>query len=132
MVSEGLIKYTIANENMVGSFSNYYGNIDAKTPVSFPQRVAWGIRKSSPQLKTYIDGWIHNLKKDNKPYYNVVYKKYFKNRTAFSTRMNSQYFSHTSGGISPMPSATAWKSTVALAMAASGRLLSPNSDWWLC
>jgi len=137
MVSEGLINYTIANENMVGSFASYYSNIDAKTAISFPQQVAWGVRKDSPRLKSYIDNWIHKLRRTKNPYYNVVYNKYFKNRRAFLTRMNSEYFSHNSGKISPYDSLfmqyskpLGWDWKLVASAAYQESRFNPNAESW--
>jgi membrane-bound lytic murein transglycosylase F len=65
----------------------YYPNLDVKTPVSFPQYLAWAVRKDSPSLKQYIDEWIKNFRKSDQ--YRKLYNKYFRNpRTASIVQSN--------------------------------------------
>lgn len=91
MVSDGDIKYTIADNSIASINKSYYSNIDIKTPVSLTQRVAWSVRKDSPNLKEAIDKWLKGVKKSG--YYNILYSKYFKNRRQFKRRMKSDYSS---------------------------------------
>lgn len=97
-VAQGDIRYTIADQNIAMINKAYYSNIDIKTEVSLPQRVAWAVRKTSPGLKSEIDRWIRETRGTET--YNVIYNKYFKNRSAFRSRMKSEYFSHTGNKIS--------------------------------
>ncbi len=97
-VADGEIEYTIADDNVAELNKAYYSNIDVATYVSFPQRIAWAVRKSSPDLLNAINGWIHKIKK--KPDYYAIYAKYFENRNSYKRRIQSEYFSNTGGGIS--------------------------------
>ncbi|MBD3223961.1 MAG: transporter substrate-binding domain-containing protein [Caldithrix sp.] len=97
-VARGDIDYTIADQNIALINKAYYSNIDIKTAVSLPQRIAWAVRKTSPILKDKIDAWINDVRGTET--YNVIYNKYFKNRSAFRARMKSEYFSHTGNKIS--------------------------------
>lgn len=97
-VAHGEIEYTIADENIALINQAYYSNLDVGTAVSFPQRIAWAVRKSSPELLAAINDWITAMK-DCTDYY-VIYNKYFKNRRAFRERIRSDYYSLTGGGIS--------------------------------
>ncbi len=99
MVSEGKIKYTIADYNIASILSNYYQNIDISVPVSLSQRLAWTIRKSSPQLLSAVNTWITEMKKTNDYY--VIYDKYYKNGRSFKSINRSKYFSKKTGHISP-------------------------------
>ena len=98
MVSEGTIKYTIADNNIAEINKSFYSNLDISTPVSLSQRIAWSVRKDSPELKNSINKWIKEIKRSG--YYNIIYKKYFKNRNQFKKRMKSDYSSLKSGKIS--------------------------------
>ena len=91
MVSEGDIKYTIADNNIAEINKSYYSNLDIGTQVSLSQRVAWSVRKDSPELQKAINSWLKGIKRSG--YYNIVYKKYFKNRRQFKKRMKSDYSS---------------------------------------
>ncbi len=137
MVSEGLIPYTVANENLVRSFEAYYQNIDAKTPVSFPQRVSWAVRKSSPELKNFVDNWIRDKKSSADPTYYGLYVKYFKNRKAFVRRMGSEFFTLNSTQISPYDSLfkkfsenLEWDWKLVAAQAFQESQFDPNAESW--
>ncbi|WP_106543204.1 transporter substrate-binding domain-containing protein [Prolixibacter denitrificans] len=87
MVAEGKIDYTVCDENVGKVNEGYYPNLDVKTPVSFPQYLAWAVRKDSPSLKQYIDEWIKNFRKSDQ--YRKLYNKYFRNpRTASIVQSN--------------------------------------------
>jgi membrane-bound lytic murein transglycosylase F len=99
MVANGQIDYTIADENVALGNQTYYANIDVGTPVSFPQKIAWAIRKNSPDLLKELNGWIEARKnsKENEE----LYAKYFKKKkytgsgigkyTTYSNGMISEY-----------------------------------------
>ena len=44
-VAKGMIDYVVCDENIALVNSTYYPDIDVNTPVSFPQNLAWGVRK---------------------------------------------------------------------------------------
>ncbi|NQS97410.1 MAG: transporter substrate-binding domain-containing protein [candidate division Zixibacteria bacterium] len=97
-VALGEIEFTIADENIALINQAYHSDLDVGTAVSFPQRIAWAVRKTSPELLAAVDDWI-TVMKDCTDYY-VIYNKYFKNRRAFRERIRSDYYSLTGGGIS--------------------------------
>jgi membrane-bound lytic murein transglycosylase F len=90
-VSLGEIDYTVADENVALINKTYYDNIDVKTPVSFPQKIAWATRKNSPKLTKVINVWLREMKKD--PEYYAIYQKYFRLRKAQKSRVYSEYSS---------------------------------------
>ena len=98
MVSEGKIDYTISDENIGLLNQAYYSNIDIETYVSLPQKVAWAVRKNSLTLFNTVNNWLIDLKK-SADYY-IIFNKYYKNRSAFKNRINSDYFSMTGGKLS--------------------------------
>jgi membrane-bound lytic murein transglycosylase F len=75
-VASGEIEYTIAAENVAMSNLKYYPNVDIETPVSFPQKIAWAIRKESPELKTALNEWMAKRKESKENL--AVFTKYFK------------------------------------------------------
>ncbi|MCB0503253.1 MAG: transporter substrate-binding domain-containing protein, partial [Bacteroidetes bacterium] len=97
-VSNGMIDYTVADNNLALMNATYFKNIDIETDISFPQMVAWAVRKNSPELLAAINEWILDVRKNGK--YMSIYNKYFKNSKAYSIRKNSDYFSATGGSIS--------------------------------
>ncbi|MDA0195694.1 MAG: transporter substrate-binding domain-containing protein [Bacteroidetes bacterium] len=100
MVSNGSIDYTIADEHIAMVNATYYLNIDVKTPISFPQNIAWAVRKNSTNLLEILDHWIDRMKKT--PDYYVIFNKYFKNPKIHLARVRSDYSNIFSGNkISP-------------------------------
>ncbi len=64
LVDDGEIDFAVCDENIAVVNSTYYPDIDVKTPVSFDQDIAWGIRRThSAQLQKELDQWISNFKK---------------------------------------------------------------------
>jgi membrane-bound lytic murein transglycosylase F len=90
MVSEGEIKYTIADENVAILNQTYYPNIDIKTAISFPQNQAWAVNKNAPLLLDAINNWILDMKDSD--LHAVIYNKYYKDTKA-KNRSLSPYLS---------------------------------------
>lgn len=97
-VSQEDIDYTIASENVAFINSVYYGNIDVNTAISFSQKIAWGVRYNSPELKERINDWLKEFRKTRD--FNVIYNKYFVNHRMYSKRINSQLYAARTGIIS--------------------------------
>lgn len=97
-VAKGEIEYTVADEN-VGMINNtYYPNIDIRTPISFPQKIAWAVRKTSPSLLEELNEWLEKKRKTS--HYTFLYNKYFRNSKEAALRAESDFFSKTGGKIS--------------------------------
>ena len=97
-VEEGLIEYTVCDENIAQVNSTYYPDIDIKTPVSFPQNIAWGMRmENSDMLARELNHWLAAYKKTGD--YALLYAKYFKN-TRSSRIVKSDYYAPYTGKIS--------------------------------
>lgn len=75
MVSTGLIDYTIAEENVAKVNEQFFGNLYTDLDLSIKQKLAFGLRKSSPLLKAKLDDWLISFKE--KPTYRYIYRKYF-------------------------------------------------------
>ncbi|MEA3477350.1 MAG: transporter substrate-binding domain-containing protein [Bacteroidota bacterium] len=98
MVVDGQIKFTVADNNIASINASYYPELDIKVPMSFSQRIAWSVRKSSPDLVSAINRWLTEIKSTAD--FNVIYDKYFENKRDFRKRIKDDYFSSTSGKIS--------------------------------
>ena len=98
MVVDGEIKQTIADYNIAAINKTYYPELDIDTPVSFSQRIAWAVRKNSPELLKRVNEWIDDIKK--RDFYYVIYNKYFKNRKSYRRRIESDFYSKNTGKIS--------------------------------
>jgi membrane-bound lytic murein transglycosylase F len=99
MVAEGKIPYTIADENVAMVNQTYYPQIDIKTAISFPQKIAWAVNKKSPLLLAELNDWINGQK--NTVEYAVLYNKYFKNPKGAGQRNESEFSSIGGNKISP-------------------------------
>jgi len=98
-VAKGEIDYTVAEEDIALVNATYYPILDIKTPVSFSQQIAWGIRKNADSLRSLMNKWILEMKKT--PDYYAVYNRYFKSRKASKIRNRSEFSTMGGGKISP-------------------------------
>jgi len=92
------IEYTVADEEIALVNAAYYPDLDVRTPVSFPQRIAWAVRKNAPQLKSSLDEWIKEIKSGQ--YHQIIYNKYFKVDREIVERAMSEYSSFRGNNIS--------------------------------
>src|SRR6185295_18501748 len=99
MVANGKMTYTIADENVAMVNQTYYPQIDIKTAISFPQKIAWAVNKKSPLLLAELNNWIEKQK--NTVEYAVLYNKYFKNPKGAGQRNESEFSSLGGSKISP-------------------------------
>jgi membrane-bound lytic murein transglycosylase F len=74
-VLKGEIKYTIAHENLARLSKEEHPKLDIKTKVSFKQRIAFGLRLNSPELKKKLDEFLEKYCESEE--YNALKHKYF-------------------------------------------------------
>ncbi len=98
LVAEGEIEFTVTDENLAKVNTNYYNNIDINTVISFPQKLAWGVRKTSPDLLQVVNTWMMHFKRTAS--YALIKKKYYENRRS-SHIANNSYHSIKGGRFSP-------------------------------
>jgi len=97
-VARGDIEYTVTDENIARVNATYYPDIDINTPVSFPQKLAWGVRKqNSEQLLAELNRWISTFRKTED--YAILYSKYFRNSRS-GTMIRSDYYALSTGKVS--------------------------------
>jgi len=96
-VVEREIDYTVADENVAKVNLTYYPELDIKTAVSFPQYLAWGVRKDAEKLKEEIDKWLVQFKKTTR--YANIYNKYYRNQRS-ALIVTSDYYVINTGKIS--------------------------------
>lgn len=101
-VARGEVDYTVTEEDIGMVNAAYYPNIDVSTPVSFPQQIAWGMRKNADQLQDTLNQWIMKMRK--MPEYYVIYDKYFRSSRSMRLKSQSEYSSIGGGKISPFDS----------------------------
>ena len=98
LVSRGVIDYTVADENVAKVNAHYFSNIDATTWISMPQQIAWAVNKRSPELLDALNQWIVEFRKTKQ--YAIIYHKYFRNHRSQTKRVESDYFTISTGKIS--------------------------------
>jgi membrane-bound lytic murein transglycosylase F len=91
------IDYTVCDENVGKLNKFYYPNLDVSLQISFPQNIAWAVRKGSAEWKAYLDKWITEFKDTRK--YHFLYFKYFES-PRIAERMSSDFNSISGGRIS--------------------------------
>ena len=98
-VARGEIDYTVCDDYMANTIGSIYPDLDLSTPVSFPQNIAWSVRKDGTDaLLEELDSWIKGYKTTND--YAYLEHKYFKGSR--SARMaSSEYFATYTGKVSP-------------------------------
>jgi len=98
-VAKGYITCTVADENVAMINQTYYDNLDIKTAISFPQKIAWATRQSSPKLLASLNEWLENQQTKNLQA--AIFNKYYVNQRAAGERMESEFFCTNGGCISP-------------------------------
>ena len=84
-VAEGEIEFTVTDQTIAMVNAAYYPNLDVGTMISLPQRIAWAMRKNSPELLAATNAWLSEIKKSGT--FNVIYNRYFNSpRTSVSRR----------------------------------------------
>ena len=95
-VAAGSIEYTVADEHIALINKARHSNVDVETPISFPQRLAWAVRKNAPQLLEAVNAWV--IEARGTAEFAVIRNRYFKEHRAFRERMKSDYFIDVDGG----------------------------------
>lgn len=97
MVSEGVIDYTVSDANLAKINTRFYNNINIDLSLSIKQKIAFGLRKSSPALKARLDHWLEKYK--HRAAFKYIKHKYF-NLKPISSGVNKHYSSLKGGKIS--------------------------------
>lgn len=98
LVAKGEIDYTVCDEHVAMVNRTYYDNIDIQTPVSFPQKLAWAVKKGADSLKASINHWLRQFKQTSD--YRRLYHRYFVSKRS-KHRRNKKFHSIAGGNISP-------------------------------
>lgn len=108
-VANGDIEFTIADENIAMVNKTYYPNIDTKTSISFPQNLAWALRKGADNLTQDVNMWLIDFQKTKE--YRRIYRKYFENGR-IEGMLQNEFFTVKSGKISEYDDLLKKKSTI--------------------
>jgi membrane-bound lytic murein transglycosylase F len=97
-VADGEIDYAVCDEN-VSVNATYYPDIDVSTPVSSPQGITLGIRRThSGKLLKDLNQWIVKFRKTKT--YAILFDKYYENKRS-SKIVKSDYYTLSTGKVSP-------------------------------
>ncbi len=84
-VARGKIDYTVSEDHIARLHEVYFANIDAGTPLSFEQNLAWAVRKGENQLLDTLNAWLAGFAES--PQFARVYDRYYNNpRSVFITK----------------------------------------------
>ena len=97
-VADGIIDYTVADENVARLNQLFYDNIDVSVQLSFSQQIAWAVRKNAPVLRDTLNNWIEDFRESRR--YARIYDKYFSNQYNAKLRRESPFSSVNEGRIS--------------------------------
>jgi len=98
MVAEGLIDYTIIEDNVAKINTEFFDNLDASLALSVNQRMAFGMRKSSNLLKAKLDEWLIDFKK--KGVFSHIYRRYFESKHLLGPEDKKSYITLNGNSIS--------------------------------
>jgi membrane-bound lytic murein transglycosylase F len=90
-VNNGTIDYTVCDEHMANFFEKQYPEIDIRTPISFPQNIAWAVRQGSDSLLSVINEWLA-LNTDTYASKRLIEKYFNSSRTAFMAKSEAVTF----------------------------------------
>jgi len=97
-VAEGIIEYSVCDENVAMVNATYYPEIDVKTVLSSPQDITWGVRNGNSDTLLYeLNRWITAYRKTGS--YALLYAKYFKNSRS-SIIVRSDFYALNTGKVS--------------------------------
>lgn len=98
MVDQGIIDYTVVDENVAIINRRYFPDIDTDLQLSIKQQIAFGIRKDSPLLRKKFNSWLSEFSKTTR--FRYIKHKYY-GLSSYTTKSKSEYSSIKGGKISP-------------------------------
>jgi membrane-bound lytic murein transglycosylase F len=96
-VAEGIIDYTVCDENVAQVNSTYYPGIDINTPAGSHEKISWAVRGNSSSLLTELNNWISSFKKTSQ--FALLYAEYFRNSRS-GIIIRSDYYAVNTGRLS--------------------------------
>jgi membrane-bound lytic murein transglycosylase F len=97
-VSEGVIDYTVCDENIALVNSTYYQNIDVASPAGPARKIGWAARKkNSARLLNEFNAWFLDYRKTKD--FAFLYTKYFNNSRS-GIIIKSSFYANNTGKIS--------------------------------
>ena len=79
MIRLDSIKYAAIDDNVAKMYVNVYRDLDAKTRLSFEQKIAWAV---NPEAKVWLDTLNYGIRTiKRKPELNMLFKRYYGNNS---------------------------------------------------
>lgn len=97
-VAGGRAELTVAPEGLAELRESYYTNLVVRPTLDSPHRVAWAVRRNSPDLLARLNGWIEEEREDGT--LEALYEKYYVDRKGYRERLESDYLSAETGRLS--------------------------------
>jgi|JI8StandDraft_1071087.scaffolds.fasta_scaffold44890_2 membrane-bound lytic murein transglycosylase F len=133
-VYSGEIDYTVADEQTALINNAYYSELDISLPISFPQKIAWVVRRNSPELLDYVNDWIE---KNQTKIKEVQDKYYRKSRTMMhelkieSKPKNKSHISAFDEIMKEQASVIGWDWRLIAAIVYQESKFNPNAKSWM-
>lgn len=135
MVAEGLIEFTVADENSALLNQTYYPQLDVKTSISFPQQIGVVMRQNADSLQDVFNMWLR--KQSVKKRMSYLYAKYFRAVKDQKSRVLSEYSSLKGNQISPydehirkVSTSLGWDWRLLAALIYQESRFNPNAKSW--
>lgn len=97
-VANGTIDYAIVEQHLAKLLKSRYKKLDVSLKLTEAQPFGWLTNTKAEEITQFIDDWV--LKQKDVAYFNNLYNKYYNDKVAFNSRVDSEYFSHITGKIS--------------------------------
>ena len=97
-VARGEVEFTVMQKNLADLKEAEFRNLRVRPILGQTRRVAWALRKLSPELLNELNRWIEEKK--NGPLFDNLYRKYFIDRQRYLERVQSEYLTSTTGKLS--------------------------------
>ncbi|MEX1186952.1 MAG: transporter substrate-binding domain-containing protein [Gemmatimonadaceae bacterium] len=97
-VSEGTIRYTVAQGNLADISSDHYTNIAVRPALGEAAPIAWAVRPNAPQLLARLNQWLDD--EQNAATLKNLYTKYFVHSAGYHQRLESPFLASETGTLS--------------------------------
>jgi peptidoglycan lytic transglycosylase F len=97
-VSEGTIRYTVAQGNLADISNDHYTNLAVRPVLGDATPIAWAVRPNAPQLLAQLNQWLANP--ETASTLKVLYAKYFIHSAGYHQRMDSPFLASETGRLS--------------------------------
>lgn len=97
-VSEGTIRYTVAQGNLADISNEHYTNLAVRPVLGDATPIAWAVRPNAPQLLAQLNQWMSTP--ENSALLKRLYVKYFIHSAGYHQRIESPFLASETGRLS--------------------------------